>query len=76
MSETTILKKYFVNISGDRTPFNLFEDAARFWDSRTFKGPAPDGGIEVQEFQHGVMVRDGWVVHVKDGSVYINPFGA
>jgi hypothetical protein len=77
MSTSPILKKYFVNINGDRKPFDRFDEAARFWTGQTFHGPSPVGGIEVQEFQHGVMVRDGWVVHVhENGSVFINPIGA
>jgi hypothetical protein len=70
-------KVYTVHIGDVSQPFDSFEAAARFWDSQTWCQPAPVGGIGVQEFQHGVMVRDGWVVKVdSDGSVYINPLGA
>lgn len=74
---TVITTKYMVNIRGELTVFDKFEDAARSWDAATFQGPAPEGGIQVQVWHDEVMVRDGWVLHVsKTGTVYINPLGA
>jgi hypothetical protein len=51
-------------------------DAARAWDGATFdKACVTPGGIEVQTWdERGIMVRDGWILHVDpDGTVYLNP---
>lgn len=49
------------------------ESAIRAWDGGTYTGRA-SGGITVQSWHGGVMVRDGNVLHVQDnGVVYLNP---
>jgi hypothetical protein len=53
--------------------FTNFEDAARHWDRVTHHYPC-DGGIQILQWQaDGRMVRDGWLIHVDGGRVYINP---
>jgi len=52
------------------------EDAIRTWDALTFSiGRPVAGGISVQSFDRaGIMVRDGWMLHVReDGTVYLHP---
>lgn len=52
------------------------EAAARTWDHETVgTARVTPGGIEVREYNdEGVMVREGWVLHVNaDGVVYLNP---
>jgi hypothetical protein len=52
------------------------ESAIRAWDRSTYKleGKPPAGGISVQLWSDGVMVRDGWILHVhENGQVYLNP---
>lgn len=49
------------------------ETAIRLWDSESVHRANLVGGIMVQSFRNDVMVRDGWILHVKDGHVYLNP---
>lgn len=52
------------------------EDAIRAWDGNpsVFAGGITPGGISVQVWQGGYMVRDGWILHVYDnGQVFLNP---
>lgn len=51
------------------------EFAVRTWDANTYNlGRSVEGAIEVQEVNaEGVMVRDGWILHVRNGTVYLNP---
>jgi hypothetical protein len=50
------------------------EDAIRAWDAATVGGPVKPGGISVQTWDGGYMVRDGWILHVYDnGQVYLSP---
>jgi hypothetical protein len=50
-------------------------EAVRAWDAKTYNlNKSVAGGITVQMFSAGVMVRDGWVLHVMDdGTTYLNP---
>jgi hypothetical protein len=53
--------------------YTNFEDAARHWDKVTHLNPS-DGGIQILQWQaDGRMVRDGWLIHVEGGRVYVNP---
>ncbi len=58
-------------------PMPELETALSEWDGiQHHAGPArPGDGIEVQAWdEDGMMVRDGWVVHVlENGSFYVNP---
>jgi hypothetical protein len=64
---------FTVQAHGEDREFGNFEDAARFWDRATYLNPC-DGGIVIQEWNaEGLMVRDGNLLHVHDGIVYINP---
>lgn len=50
--------------------------AIRAWDSNpsVLAGGRTPGGISVQTWQGGYMVRDGWILHVYDnGQVFLNP---
>ena len=52
------------------------EDATRAWDGNpeVFGGGIVPGGITVQQWRNGLMVRDGWILHVYDnGQVFLNP---
>lgn len=50
------------------------EHAIRAWDGATYQDVAPDGGIEVRTWNSaGDMVRDGWILHVDAGRVYLHP---
>ncbi len=50
------------------------EAAIRAWDANTFQDGEAVGGVAVQSFAGGVMVRDGWILHVREnGVVYLNP---
>lgn len=52
---------------------NNLKEAIRAWDHETFTGPHT-GGITVQQWHDDTMVRDGWILHVRDnGVVYLNP---
>lgn len=51
------------------------EKAIRTWDAESVHRADLHGGIMVQSFDAaGIMVRDGWVLHVNEsGHVYLNP---
>jgi hypothetical protein len=50
------------------------EDAIRAWDRHLVIGGKDAGGISVQSWSDGVMVRDGWILHIYDnGQVYLSP---
>lgn len=71
-------KEYTVELDGRvHLVTDNFEEAARKWDSLTWKGPFKPGFIGVQEWDsNGSMVRDGYVLHcAASGSVYLNPLG-
>lgn len=55
--------------------FDSLEWAIREWDRSTYNlGRIVPGGIEVQEFEGEVMMRDGWILHIQpNGTVYLNP---
>ena len=48
--------------------------AVRIWDGLTCNaGRLVPGGIQVESVAGGLMVRDGWILHVHpDGSVYLS----
>lgn len=53
-----------------------FDAAAGAWDSEThLSGRSLPGGISIQSFNaEGIMLRDGWLIHVhNDGTVYVSP---
>lgn len=69
-----VTTRFQVYVDGSHTEYATFEVAARAWNVSTFDRPVP-GGISVQQFEAGLMVRDGWLVHVhNDGTVYVNPW--
>lgn len=71
MMETVIS----VIVSGHETVVDSFERAAELWDSATFRTGGL-GGIRVVQREGGNVVRDGWLVHVREnGVVYVNPRG-
>lgn len=49
------------------------ERAIRLWDSETSRTPNVTGSIEVQTFDNGVMVRDGYLLLVEADRVYLSP---
>lgn len=65
---------YTVQIDETTTEYTNLEDAIRAWDGGTYLTAAP-GGIRVREWDvDGYMVRDGWLLHVRNnGVVYLNP---
>ena len=68
--------KFHVYVDGAVETFETFERAAAQWDAVTHKlGRSVPGGIAVQQWSDaGVMVRDGWLVHVhNDGTTYVHP---
>lgn len=50
-----------------------YELAARMWDRLTYQQGPWTGGVAVQTFRNGYCVRDGWLLHVTETSVYLNP---
>jgi hypothetical protein len=53
-----------------------FEAAAQAWDAATSAlGHSVPGGISIQiRDAAGILVRDGWLLHVhNDGTVYVHP---
>lgn len=70
--------EYLTSINGEVVyRGESLEEAIRTWDSKTYMGrSAPPGGVSVRTLREdGSMVRDGWVLHVREhtGSVYLNP---
>ena len=60
--------------------FETLEPAVRAWDQATYSLRPMDGvvrvqgGVQVQTFnEEGLMVRDGWILHLFDGVPYLNP---
>ncbi len=54
------------------------ETAIRAWDAATYQGGENLGGVQVQSFLDGNMIRDGWILHVRKGVegetvTYLNP---
>jgi hypothetical protein len=50
------------------------EVVIRSWDSITHQTTVSEGGIQVQSFNtEGNMVRDGWILHISGGRVYLSP---
>ena len=53
-----------------------YEYAARSWDACTWQ-ESHAGGVAIQQYQNGLCVRDGWLLHVtiENGvtDVYLNP---
>lgn len=51
------------------------EKAIRAWDAESVHRADLAGGVMVQSFDgQGVMIRDGWVLHVNEsGHVYLHP---
>lgn len=70
-----ITTTYTVTIEGVTVGTHTdLHDAIRDWNSRTFHGVAPVGGIAVVEHSDGIMVRDGNILRVtNNGRVYLNP---
>ena len=72
--------EYAVWVNGEcKLKTNDLETAIRTWDGQpeNFRRK-PDqplsGGISVQIFHVGLMVRDGWILHLMDDSqVYLSP---
>lgn len=54
---------------------NDLEAAIRTWDASTYNlGTFVPGGIEVRTWRGGLMIREGWLVHVRENGVtYISP---
>lgn len=53
--------------------FDNLGDAIRHWDQQTHDRPS-DGGIAIQQWDaDGNMIRDGWLIHVEQRRVYVNP---
>ncbi len=47
--------------------------AARTWDSKTYLSGGT-GGVAVRQYQGGLCVRDGWILHVREnGAAYLSP---
>jgi hypothetical protein len=64
---------FTVEAHDENYEFGNFEDAARRWDQMTYRNPS-DGGIGIAQWNaDGLMVRDGWLLHVHDGIVYVSP---
>lgn len=51
------------------------EVAIRAWDRESVRRTDLVGGIMIQSFDDdGIMIRDGWLLHVSEsGHVYLNP---
>ena len=50
------------------------EEAARAWDAATHQTFGSTGGITVDTVDAvGNYVRQGWILHVRDGRTYLNP---
>lgn len=68
---------YTVNLAGPMAPveaqYGSLTDAIAAWDRVTATTAGVIGGIQVQTFARGLMVRDGWLLHVREGSVYLSP---
>lgn len=67
------ITNYFV-VVGDTSVarYDSCRDAVRRWDGET-NGKQVHGGIRVQTWVAGHCTRDGWVLHVSDNGVYLNP---
>lgn len=66
--------RYDVIVDGVKVgTFDKVEDAIREWDGRTYL-TGGIGGITVQTWDgSGLMVRDGWLLHVTATKTYLNP---
>jgi hypothetical protein len=68
---------YTVNLAGPMAPvevqYGSLTDAIAAWDRVTATTAGVIGGIQVQTFKNGLMVRDGWILHVRKDSTYLNP---
>jgi hypothetical protein len=67
--------EYTVYVEGDAVArTEELSVAVAEWDRRTYnEGRSVPGGISVQEFRDGLMVRDGWIMHVHDdGTVFLS----
>lgn len=49
------------------------EKAIRVWDMQTHGLDNATGGIGVQTFDGDWIIRDGWILHVDNGRVFLNP---
>lgn len=59
----------FTVFEDQREIYSTLEDAIRYWDSLG----ATEGGIAVQSWRDGLMVRDGYILSVSGGIAYLNP---
>lgn len=68
---------YTVTLAGSidhcEVQYSSLSDAIAAWDRVTATTTGVIGGIQVQSFRSGLMVRDGWILHVREGSTYLNP---
>lgn len=65
--------EYKVNVEGEIIgQTDNAADAVMAWNQLTYNRTVTKGGIEVQTFNGDVMVRDGWLLHVEDGRVYLS----
>jgi hypothetical protein len=73
-AEPEDLTRYEVIVDGVLVgSFDNVEDAAREWDRQTYL-TGGIGGITVQTWDGGgLMVRDGWLLHVTATKTYLNP---
>lgn len=71
MIETT----YTVRINGLTVgePTDSLEEAIRRWDERASRTDGATGGITVDTVHNGMVIREGWILHVRDNYTYLNP---
>jgi len=63
-----------VTPSGVQWRGSVLSDAIKMWDSLTYRMEGiTSGGIMVETHSGGLMVRDGWILHVhENGVVYLS----
>jgi hypothetical protein len=63
----------FGSVPATDVQYASLTDAIAAWDRVTATAAGVIGGIQVQTFDRGLMVRDGWLLHVREGSTYLSP---
>lgn len=53
--------------------YDNLRPAIEAWDRVTSAESGVTGGIGVQTRRNGLVVRDGWLLHVREGSTYLSP---
>lgn len=66
--------EYAVQFNDDEPEvFTDLEQAIRVWDATAWINPVTKGYIGIQQWSGDLMVRDGFLIHVQDGFIYVSP---